>query len=790
MNRSKDITISKEETDRKNIIEGAFKTIVHDRNVLAFIIKNTVDECKDADLETIREGIAHEKDSDLAKGREQDLVVYPSRIELDSSFDLTIEGTEISVIINLEAQNEYDPKYPLENRATFYASCVMASQKGNEMLNDHYEQLRPVYSIWVLPNPPMELRNTVKTYAITETTDIGGRPFKSLINIVFLNIGFYDGVSNPAVDLFSVLMGRYNGESDTREKLKKCFNLIVSDAVIGGAKTMTTLAEQSENVGYKRGKMETEESRLTIEAESTVSGILSMSEKYGKPLAEVIEDYGIRDDLRPYFDRELERRLAERRKDPNRPHPGFRVNTTETIISCRRRLIVMSPRTERPLGGRIRSGRLSAAFFVLAVAAVCLMIGSGDDSSAQSGTCGDSVSWSYDGGTLAITGTGAMENYEDPDDQPWGIFRGDITSIAVGEGVTSIGKYAFCSCGAASVTLPASLASIGPSSFRWCDNLKTISLPQGLTNIGDNAFRSSGLTSVTIPNGVTAIRSETFWTCVGLKTVIIPDSVTSIDFEAFSHCAFIKEMYVSNSLITLGENAFDDVTLYDSDASTELEKDVEHLRGAMFVNRSGMPVKLATDIIGNGSVCSKASDTHSASLTLDDVTYVKNKADFDSDTVLQFLLKDGIKAVFDSKVINTLGEAAIELTVMPVDKSTLSEAVRELIGDNPAYSVSFGGYNELGEGKATITVPYTVSGDIVKASFVKGESVASTVTCTYADGKATFDTNDLSMFFVSSEKSSGGGSDSPVWIPIIIAVVILAAVGAAAAFFFLKRERL
>ena len=84
-----------------------------------------------------------------------------------------------------------------------------------------------------------------------------------------------------------------------------------------GAEKMTTLAEQSENVGYKRGKMETEESRLTIEAESTVSGILSMSEKYGKPLAEVIEDYGIRDDLRPYFDRELERRLAERSKDPN-----------------------------------------------------------------------------------------------------------------------------------------------------------------------------------------------------------------------------------------------------------------------------------------------------------------------------------------------------------------------------------------------------------------------------------------------------------------------------------------
>ena len=447
----------------------------------------------------------------------------------------------------------------------------------------------------------------------------------------------------------------------------------------------------------------------------------------------------------------------------------------------------MYPRPERPPRGRIPSGKILIALMVAAAALCILSLGASDDSSASSGTCGDNVSWTFHDGSLSITGTGAMENYEDPDDQPWATFRGDITSIAVGEGVTSIGKYAFCSCGVASVTLPASLTSIGPSSFRWCTNLKTISLPQGLTNIGDNAFRSSGLTSVTIPNGVTAIRSETFWTCVGLKTVIIPDSVTSIDFEAFTHCPNIREMYVSNSLITLGENAFNDVTLYDSDASTELEKDVEHLRGAMFVDRSDSAVKLATDIIGNGSVCSKASDTHSASLTLDDVTYVKNKADFDSDTVLQFLLKDGIRAVFDSKVINTLGEAAIELTVMPVDKSTLSEAVRELIGDNPAYSVSFGGYTDLGEGKATITVPY--DGTSAKASFLEGDTIKGTATCTCADGKATFDTSGLSMFFVGpDDPGSGGGSEFPVWIPIVVAFVVIAAIGGAV-FCFVKKGK-
>lgn len=322
--KNEDTAISQQGIDRNKLIEGAFKTIIHDRSILAFIVKNTVKECMDADLETIRDGIAHVEGSNLAKGREQDLQVYPSRIELDSSFDLTIEGTEISIIINIEAQNHYNPGYPLENRATFYASCVLASQKGNEMLNDRYDQLRPVYSIWVLPNPPEELRNIVETYSITETTEGGGRGIKSLINIVFLNIGYYDKGSNPAVDLFSILMRRYDGAtdkiSDMKKKLRECLKISVSDDVLGGANAMMTLAEQSELLGYKAGygdgykdaETKITESVLMAEAESTVENIFLMCDKRGMSLEEVLECIKVRDDLRPYFDKVMDRYLAER----------------------------------------------------------------------------------------------------------------------------------------------------------------------------------------------------------------------------------------------------------------------------------------------------------------------------------------------------------------------------------------------------------------------------------------------------------------------------------------------
>ena len=449
----------------------------------------------------------------------------------------------------------------------------------------------------------------------------------------------------------------------------------------------------------------------------------------------------------------------------------------------------MTPSPESPHGGRIPYGRLLVAFSVLAVAAVCMIIAVGDESSASGGTCGDNVTWTYDGGALTITGTGAMDNYSDPDGQPWGSFRGSVTSISVGEGVTSVGDYAFQNCGSAtSVTLPSTLTSVGVYSFGYCANLETIALPQGLTNIGEDAFRTSGLTSVTIPGGVTAIRAETFWECVSLTSVTISDSVTSIGFEAFCNCGFIREMYMSDSLTDLDVDAFYGVTFYDSDEVTVLTNDAASLKGAMFFDRSDKAVKLATDLVAEGQTCSKTSDTYSASLSLEDITYLKNKASFDSRTELQFLLKDGIKVVFDSKVIESLDDAVIELTVTPVDKTAVSEAVRALIGDNPAFSISFGGYTSLGDGKATITVPYSAGGDIVKVSFIKGESVSSTAECTWADGKATFATSDLAMFFISSELLPSEGSDSSDMESITIALVLAVAIVAVASVFVMIRR--
>ena len=75
--------------------------------------------------------------------------------------------------------------------------------------------------------------------------------------------------------------------------------------------------------------------------------------------------------------------------------------------------------------------------------------------------------------------------------------RKDITSVTIGNSVTSIGKYAFRNCTSlTSVTIGDSVTSIGNYAFRGCTSLTGVNIPDSVTSIGNDAF--SGCTSLTI----------------------------------------------------------------------------------------------------------------------------------------------------------------------------------------------------------------------------------------------------------------------------------------------------
>ena len=182
-----------------------------------------------------------------------------------------------------------------------------------------------------------------------------------------------------------------------------------------------------------------------------------------------------------------------------------------------------------------------------------------------SGKCGDSAAWKLDAeGTLTISGTGRMYDYEWPADRggttpPWlaNKYRDSIRALRVEQGITYIGRCAFDSCGNLSdVTLPTSLRIIGPWAFNDCTALRSIQLPEGLTTIKEDAFKAAGLVSITFPSTLRELRNCAFMNCEKLQSLRLPEGLTTIGVWAFYCNPNISSIYIPASVTTIGEEAF------------------------------------------------------------------------------------------------------------------------------------------------------------------------------------------------------------------------------------------
>lgn len=191
----------------------------------------------------------------------------------------------------------------------------------------------------------------------------------------------------------------------------------------------------------------------------------------------------------------------------------------------------------------------------------------------------ENVTWELADGTLTISGTGDMENWDLDNDiiPPWFDYHDEITSVVITNGVTSIGDFAFCSCSELTdVTIPNSVTRIGNVAFYGCVGLESITIPDSVTYLGGAAFGfCESLTTATIGNGVSEINASLFTGCDALTSVTIGNSVASIGFNAFSGCNALESITIPDGVESIGESAFygcgfESVTIPDSVTSIGL----------------------------------------------------------------------------------------------------------------------------------------------------------------------------------------------------------------------------
>ena len=123
------------------------------------------------------------------------------------------------------------------------------------------------------------------------------------------------------------------------------------------------------------------------------------------------------------------------------------------------------------------------------------------------------------------------------------------SELIVNEGVTSIADRMFYDTRYTSVTLPASLESIGEYAFWHNKSLRTLTIPADsrLKTIGPGAFSMVyNLDSFTIPQGVTVIENDTF-SQTKLQYVVIPQGVASIGKGAFNGCRYLENVFYGGS---------------------------------------------------------------------------------------------------------------------------------------------------------------------------------------------------------------------------------------------------
>lgn len=177
---------------------------------------------------------------------------------------------------------------------------------------------------------------------------------------------------------------------------------------------------------------------------------------------------------------------------------------------------------------------------------------------AENGTCGSDLNWSFDEGTLTITGSGDMADFPESTMAPWYHLREEIIKVSLPEGLTSIGNLAFYECGKlTTVVIPNSVKRIGDYAFAECTRIELMNLGTGIEHIAEGAFSDCyAIASLTLPNSLKTIGVKAFYRCESITTLTVPASVTNIGMEAFGYCKSLVTADIQAQIKTVPELLF------------------------------------------------------------------------------------------------------------------------------------------------------------------------------------------------------------------------------------------
>lgn len=285
--------------------DASCKRLLANKEILAWIMKSCLEEYRDFDVDEIAEKYIEgdpqvaqmELNPDEGMGESgqikgmntEDSTIREGTIAYDIRFWATVpkKAEAIRLIINIEAQNDFYPGYPLVKRGIYYCSRMISSQYGTEFIEAHYEKMKKVYSIWICPHPPKNRENTITRYFIQEENLIGEalekRENYDLMTVIMICLGRsgsdrYQGI----LKLLDVLLSSEREVEEKKKILQEEFDIRMTKTLESEVSIMCNLSKGIEESGIKKGIKEGIK-------EGVLSSIKNLMESMGWPVEQAME---------------------------------------------------------------------------------------------------------------------------------------------------------------------------------------------------------------------------------------------------------------------------------------------------------------------------------------------------------------------------------------------------------------------------------------------------------------------------------------------------------------------
>lgn len=289
--------------DKSNLDAGC-KALLGCKAIAAFVVKSCIAEFEGMSVDEIANRIVgtpeiglHNVD-DLPERIDEKNVesksVNEGTLYYDVLFDIRLpDNNKAKVIIDIEAQNNYYPGYPLLTRAVFYCGRLLSSQKETVFHNSQYGKIRKVYSIWLCISPNEKASGVINRYELAEEclTKEYHFPKQQYDKLCVVMACLGDITSdNDLVRLFSTV---YSSDVPIAEKLETVRNcgIKVTNNIRQGVDSMCNYSDLVEAKGIKKG---VEQGRI----EATVKNIESLMRSLNLTLDKALDTLGVPEDIR------------------------------------------------------------------------------------------------------------------------------------------------------------------------------------------------------------------------------------------------------------------------------------------------------------------------------------------------------------------------------------------------------------------------------------------------------------------------------------------------------------